>query len=55
MREAEARHETVEAEMRAKLEMRAGAVPVSEPVDLERARRMQRENAELQVIATRAA
>ena len=49
VRELETRHETVEAELRAKLELRAGGGATSEVVDLERARRLQKENAELAV------
>lgn len=49
MREAEARHETVEAELRAKLDLRVSSQPSAEPVDLERSRRVARENAELVV------
>ena len=49
VRELETRHEMVEAELRAKLELRAGGGVASEVVDLERARRLQKENAELAV------
>lgn len=49
MREAELRHEMIESDLRAKLELRGGGAKASEPVDVERSRRVARENAELTV------